>query len=148
MAATTADLVNEYIELDDQRKGKEGEVDKLKERMAELEPQIMERFENAGMQSMKSKQGTVIYIRRDLWSGAKEGAEVLLLEALKSVGLGDMVRERVNSQTLSAYIREQEKEQFGANVSAKPEEIIEVLPEPLRGAIAITERFSLRTRKG
>ena len=79
MAATTADLVNEYIELDDRRKGKEGEVDKLKERMAELEPQIMERFENAGMQSMKSKQGTVIYIRRDLWAGAKEGAEVLLL---------------------------------------------------------------------
>lgn len=148
MAATTADLVNEYIELDDQRKGKEGEVDKLKERMAELEPQIMERFENAGMQSMKSKQGTVIYIRRDLWAGAKEGAEVLLLEALKAVGLGDMVKEKVNTQTLSAYIREQEKDQFGANVSAKPEEIIGVLPEGLREAVNIMEKFSLRTRRG
>lgn len=148
MAATTADLVNEYIELDDQRKGKEAETEKLKERMAELEPQIMERFENAGMQSMKSKQGTVIYIRRDLWAGAKEGAEVLLLEALKAVGLGDMVKEKVNTQTLSAYIREQEKDQFGANVSAKPEEIIGVLPEGLREAVNITEKFSLRTRKG
>ena len=148
MAATTADLVNEFIELDEQRKGKDSEIDKIKERMAELEPQIMERFENAGMQSMKSTQGTVIYVRRDLWSGAKEGADVLLLEALKSVGLGDMVKEKVNTQTLSAYVREQEKEQFGQNVSAKPEEIIGVLPEPLRNAIAITERFSLRTRKG
>lgn len=148
MAATTADLVNEFIELEDQRKGKEGEIDKIKERLAELEPQIMERFENAGMQSMKSKQGTVIYIRRDLWAGAKEGAEVLLLEALKSVGLGDMVKEKVNTQTLSAYIREQEKDQFGAAVSATPEEIIGVLPEGLREAVNITERFSLRTRKG
>ena len=148
MAATTADLVNEYIELDDQRKGKEGEVEKIKERMTELEPQIMERFENAGMQSMKSKQGTVIYIRRDLWSGAKEGAEVLLLESLKAVGLGDMVREKVNTATLSAYVREQEKEQFGSNVTASPDEILGVLPEALRGVIAITERFSLRTKRG
>jgi len=148
MAATTADLVNEFIELDEQRKGKEGEIDKLKERMAELEPQIMERFENAGMQSMKSKHGTVIYVRRDLWAGAKEGADVLLLESLKSVGLGDMVKEKVNTQTLSAYIREQEKEHFGQNISAKPNEIIDVLPEPLRAAVAITEKFSLRTRKG
>lgn len=148
MAATTADLVNEFIELDEQRKGKEGEIDKIKERMTELEPQIMERFENAGIQSMKSKQGTVIYIRRDLWSGAKDGADVLLLEALKSVGLGDMVKEKVNTSTLSAYVREQEKEQFGANVTASPEEIIGVLPEALRGAIAITERFSLRTKRG
>ena len=148
MAATTADLVNRFIELEEMRKSREGEIDEIKKEVAELEPQIMERFENAGMQSMKSKQGTVIYIRRDLWSGAKEGAEVLLLEALKAVGLGDMVKEKVNTQTLSAYVREQEKDQFGANVSAKPEEIIGVLPEPLRGAINITERFSLRTRRG
>lgn len=148
MAATTADLVNEFIELDEQRKGKEGEIDKIKERMTELEPLIMERFENAGMQSMKSKQGTVIYIRRDLWAGAKDGAEVLLLESLKAVGLGDMVKEKCNTSTLSAYIREQEKDQFGSNVTASPAEIIGVLPEGLRDAINITERFSLRTRKG
>lgn len=148
MAATTADLVNEFIELDEQRKGKEGEIDKIKERMSELEPLIMERFENAGMQSMKSTQGTVIYVRRDLWAGAKEGAEVLLLESLKAVGLGDMVKEKVNTQTLSAYVREQEKEQFGSNVSAKPDDIIQVLPEGLREAVNITEKFSLRTRKG
>jgi hypothetical protein len=148
VAATTADLVNRFIELEEMRKSREGEIDEIKKEVAELEPQIMERFENAGMQSMKSKQGTVIYIRRDLWAGAKEGAEVLLLEALKSVGLGDMVKEKVNTQTLSAYIREQEKDQFGANVSAKPEEIIGVLPEGLREAVNITEKFSLRTRKG
>jgi len=148
MAATTADLVNEFIELDTLRKSAESEAEKIKERMAELEPQIMERFENAGMQSMKSKQGQVIYIRRQLWAGAKNGADVLLLEALKSVGLGDMVKEKVNTQTLSAYIREQEEEQFGKNVKASPDDIISVLPEPLRAAVAVTEKYSLHTRKG
>ena len=148
MAATTADLVNEFIELEEQRKGKEGEIDKIKERLAELEPVLLERFEHAGMQSMKSQQGTVIYVRRDLWAGAKEGEEVGLLVALKEVGLGDMVKEKVNTQTLSAYVREEERDQFGSSVKATPEEIVGVLPAALRNVLAVTERYSLRTKKG
>lgn len=146
MAATTADLVNEFIELDEQRKGKEGEVEKIKERMAELEPEIMKRFENAGMQSMKSKQGSTIYIRREIWASAAEGAEVLLLEVLKTIGLGDMVKEKCNTSTLSAYVREIEKDSFNGT-AARPEELIKVLPAPLQAAISLAERFSLRTRR-
>lgn len=146
MAATTADLVNEFIELDEQRKGKEGEVDKIKERIAALEPQILERFENAGMQSMKSKMGQTIYIRRELWSGAVEGAEVLLLEVLKSIGLGDMVKEKVNTQTLSAYVREVEKNVFNGS-AVDPTELIKVLPETLQPVLKVTQKFSLRTRR-
>jgi len=147
MAATTADLVNRFIELDEQRKAKEGEIDAIKEELAALEPQIMERFENAGMQSMKSKQGTTLYIRRELWAGAAEGSENVLLHTLKVIGLGDMVKEKVNTQTLSAYVREQEKEHFNGSVR-KPDEIISILPAPLQAAVALTEKFSLRTRKG
>ena len=146
MAATTADLVNEFIELDEQRKGKEGEVEKIKERMAELEPEIMKRFENAGMQSMKSKQGSTIYIRRELWSSAAEGSEVLLLEVLKSIGMGDLVKEKVNTQTLSAYVREIEKDAFNGMV-ADPADIIKVLPEQLQPVLKVTQKFSLRTRR-
>jgi DNA-binding ferritin-like protein len=146
MAATTADLVNEFIELDEQRKGKEGEVDKIKERMAELEPVILERFENAGMQSMKSKMGATIYIRRELWSGAAEGSEVLLLEVLKSIGMGDLVKEKVNTQTLSAYVREVEKETFNG-AAVDPNELIKALPEQLQPVLKVTQKFSLRTRR-
>lgn len=146
MAATTADLVNEFIELDEQRKKKEADVESIKDRLKELEPQIMERFENAGMQSMKSKQGTTLYIRRELWAGAAEGAEVLLLERLKAIGLGDMVKEKVNTMTLSAYVREVEKETFNGQ-TVKPDEILKALPEPLQAAVSLNEKFSLRTRK-
>ena len=146
MAATTADLVNEFIELDEQRKGKEGEVENIKERMAELEPEIMKRFENAGMQSMKSKMGQTIYIRRELWASAAEGAEVLLLETLKAIGLGDMVKEKINTQTLSAYVREVEKDSFNGQ-AVDPVELIKVLPDQLQPALKVTQKFSLRTRK-
>ena len=147
MAATTADLVNQFIELDDKRKRLEGDVDAIKEELKVLEPQIMDRFENAGMQSMRSKSGVTLYIRREVWAGAAEGAEVLLLETLKSCGLGDMVKEKVNTQTLSAYVREVEKDTFnGASVT--PEKLVQALPPALQTAVAVTERFSLRTRKG
>jgi len=146
MAATTADLVNRFIELDEQRKAKEGEVDAIKEELRLLEPLLMERFENAGMQSMKSAKGTTLYIRREIWAGAAEGAEELLLSSLKAVGLGDMVKEKVNTQTLSAYVREVEKERF-AGAAVSPFEIVQALPEPLRKVVAINEKHSLRTRK-
>lgn len=145
MAATTADLVNRFIDLDEQRKRKEGEVDTIKEELALLEPLIMERFENAGMQSMKSAQGATIYIRRELWASAADGAELLLLESLKAIGLGDMVKEKVNTQTLSAFVREQEKEHFPG--VTRPEDIMKVLPQQLQYALKLTEKFSLRTRK-
>lgn len=147
MAVTTADLVNEFIELDAKRKALEGDVDKLKEQLAVLEPQIMQRFENAGMQSMKSKSGVVLYIRRELWAGAAEGAETLLLESLKSIGLGDMVKEKVNTQTLSAYVREVERDQFNG-AAQTPDVLAKALPPALQAAVAISERYSLRTRKG
>lgn len=146
MPATTADLVNEFIDLDQQRKGKEEEVGKLKERLQALEGELLTRFENAGVQSMKSKQGVTVYIRRELWASPADGAEVLLLERLKAMGLGDMVKEKVNPQTLSSFVREQEQERLGRN--GTPDDVLKILPEPLQSTIKLSERFSLRTRKG
>ena len=146
MAATTADLVNEFIDLDKERKGKEGDVEKIKKRMAELEPEIIKRFENAGMQSMKTKTGETCYIRRELWASAAEGAGELLLEVLKAIGLGDMVKEKVNTQTLSAYVREAEKDLFNG-LAVDPKELVAALPATLQPALKVSQVFSLRTRK-
>lgn len=147
MAATTADLVNEFIELDELRKTKEREAEKIKERMTELESQIMDRFENAGMQSMKSKSGVVLYIRRQLFAGAAEGATVLLTESLKLAGLGDLVKEAVNSQRLSSWVTEFEAEHFnGAKV--RPDDLVQAMPAELRESLKVTEKYSLRTKKG
>ena len=147
MAATTADLVNQFIELDAKKKQADDDLEAIKEQMAELEPQIMERFENAGMQSMKSKQGVVLYIRRQLFAGAVEGATVLLTESLKSAGLGDLVKEAVNSQRLSSWVTEFEAEHFNGS-KVRPEELIEAMPAELKESLKVTEKFSLRTKKG
>lgn len=147
MAATTADLVNQFIELDEKKKKTDEDLEAIKSQMAKLETQIMERFENAGMQSMKSKDGQVVYIRRDLRAGAVDGASVLLMEALKSAGAGDLVKEAINHQRLSSWVREIEEEKF-AGAKVKPEELLATFPASLQSTLKITEQFSLRCKKG
>lgn len=146
MAATTADLVNSFLDLDQRIRAKEGELDKLKEARADLEAILLDRFEHAGMQSMKAIDGTVVYVRRDLWASAETGQEARLHDRLKQMGLGDMVREKVNTQTLSAYIRECEAAGLGRQGTV--DEILQLLPPDLRGTVRLSERFSLRTKKG
>lgn len=147
MAATTADLVNQFIELDEKKKKADEDLEAIKSQMAEIEPQIMERFENAGMQSMKSKGGQVVYIRRDLRAGAVDGSSMLLMESLKSEGLGDLVKEAINHQRLSSWVREFEEQTFGG-AKVKPEELVAKLPSGLQSTLKITEQFSLRCKKG
>lgn len=147
MAATTADLVNQFIELDRRKKQADDDLEAIKEEMAQLEPQIMERFENAGMQSMKSKSGVVLYIRRQLFAGAAEGATVLLTESLKSAGLGDLVKEAVNAQRLSSWVTEFEAEHFNGT-KVRPDDLVQAMPPELRDSLKVIEKYSLRTKKG
>lgn len=145
MAVTTADLVNEFIALDAKRKALEGDVDKLKEQLAVLEPQIMQRFENAGMQSMKSTSGVTLYINRQLWASPRNGDHATLVAALREIGLTDMIKTQCNTQTLSAYIREQEKDLFTGKAS--PDELIAKLPPVLQSCVEISEKFGLRAKR-
>ena len=146
MAATTKTLVSQFVKLTRAKKKHEGDLEKIAAELAKLDPEIRKRFEEASIQSMKLKGGPNVYIRRELWAGMLKdvpNAEVLMLEGLKSAGLGDMVKEKVNTQTLSAWVREQEKEHFGETV-VSPEELLAVLPEALHTSLKITETFKLR----
>lgn len=146
MAATTKTLVNQFVKWTRVKKKHDAELDKAKEELGKLETEILKRFEEAGISSMKLKTGGTVHIRREVWAGMLKdvpNAEMLLLEGLKSAGCGDLVKEKVNTQTLSSWVREQAKEQFG-DVEKSPEEILAILPEQLQSAMRITEAFKLR----
>lgn len=150
MAASTKDLVNRFIKLDTQIKKKEGEVEKLKEDRSLLEAELMPRFEQAGIASMKSTSKVTVYVRRELWAGAMNKDTEALCAAIKSVPeIAPMVQEKVNSQTLSAYVRECAKNFFGDEAETKkPDEMLIALPIALRSVVSITEKYSLRSRRG
>lgn len=149
MSATTKDLVNKFIKLDQQIKGKEGEVEDLKKERAALEALLLPRFQEGGIDSMKSSTKVTVYLRRDLWASAKDGDKASLYAAMRNVQeTRSMVQETVNAQTFSSYVREKARQHFGDKLNtAKPEELVNGLPEELRSLVQVTEKFSLRAIK-
>lgn len=146
MAATTKTLVNQFVKWSRVKKKHDAELEKANEELRNLEAEILKRFEEAGLQSMKLTDGATVHIRREVWAGQVQdvdNAEFMLLEGLKSAGLGDLVKEKVNTQTLSSWVREKQKEIFGDKKVA-PEELLAALPEPLHQTMRITETYKLR----
>ncbi len=150
MSTPTKTLVSQFIKLDQSIKKKEGEIEKLKEQRDAIEAELLPRFEQAGMRSMTSTARVTVYLRRDLWASATDKRTADLCEAIKSIpAIRELVKEGVNAQTFSAYVREQAKQAYGEEYEGKSvEEIVKALPEVLQSVTHLTEKYSLRTRKG
>jgi hypothetical protein len=144
-------LLQKFIKLDRIIKQKEGDLESLKEERIPLERELISRFESAGLASMKSVGGVTVYVRRDIWaSNANPADHQHFIECIKALSeMANLVHETVNAQTLSAVVREHAKSVLGESLAtATPEEIAATLPEVLRGVVKVTDKFSLRTRKG
>ncbi len=125
-------LLQEFVNMDKQKRELDTDLKQIKKRLEELEPVLLDQLAQAGIQNMKI-DGVTVYILRQLWAQALASNEEIC-EALRAAGLQDYVKEGYNSQSISAYFRELEKQD-------------EPLPSELAGKIGTTEKFSLRTRK-
>lgn len=123
-----------FSELAARRRELESELNAVRAEMAELEAYLLEAFEKAGISNV-SVDGMTCYLHRQLWARAKEGNYERACMALREVGLGRLVEQRFNTNSLSAWVREHEAEG-------------KALPSALADAIEVSEVFSVRTRKG
>ena len=122
-------LVAEFVELTAERRKLEGKVRQLATELAAREERLVEEFARAGIQNIKTKTGQTVSLRREIF--AKLTGDLKKSHtALRRAGLGDFIKEGVNTQTLSAYVRELE----------------EVLPKGLQPYINVTEVYRMRMR--
>lgn len=136
--------VQRFAELYDKKKELKDQLGDVKEQLEKLEEELTPEFEKAGVPNI-SVNGRTIYIHKQLWAGYKESREQAL-EALKKAGLEDYVYETYNTNSLSAYFREVYRDaEDEQGFIDDPENILG--PE-LKGAIKLTEKVSLRSRKG
>ena len=141
----TETLARLFAVLDKARKAFEAKGAEAGENTAKVESELLPRMRESGTQSIKTS-GTTVYVERKLWGSAKDGNTAGLCMALKDMDLGDMVKEGVNSQTFSAYIREVEGSV--SKTPLAPEELIPKLPETLQPYVQVSEVFKIRARKG
>lgn len=124
-----SDLVMEYADLTEKRRDLEAQVNRLKADLSAREEKLVEEFAQAGIQNIKTSTGATVYLNREIFAKLV-GDQKKAYTALRRAGLGDFIKDTVNSQTLRAWVREMD----------------EVLPKGLQPYIDITEVFRMRMR--
>lgn len=138
--------VRAFAALSEEKSLLEARLNEVREDLKALNADLCEQFALAGVDSMKV-DGRIVFLRRQLWAsvqappGADPGAKEAAYQVLKDHQLGWMVKEGVNSQTLSAWVRELEEESGGY------EEMIANMPADLREVLKISEVYQVSSRK-
>lgn len=128
-----SEQLKRFVALEERRRELEGEIDRIKAEATELESSLMPQFEQAGIERV-SIDGRTVFIERRLWASAKNGDKLAVCKALKRARLSEFVQESFNSQSLSALVREWDRE-------GRP------VPPSLREVLEVSEVFKLRTRR-
>jgi hypothetical protein len=125
--------VKKIVSVKSQMEELETQLKALKQEFDVLEPQVIDYMTQEGLQRITIDDRTV-YVNRQLWASVKK-ANPLALEVLRKNGLEDFIEEKVNSQRISAFVREYEKNG-------------EEIPDWCNEALNIAEKFKVGMRKG
>ena len=129
-----------YIALNGMKKILNDKLDTVKLKMVNLEKKILEEFASEGM-TRAAVDGVTLWLDHKIWASAggdMDGA----VAALKDAGEDDLIKESINRNTLSAWVRERAPSKLSS-----PEEIQAALPGELSKAIKVTETNNIRVRK-
>lgn len=130
--------LREFVRLTNQKRELEADLRDVKARLGELEPQILDHFQQDGIQRV-TVDGYTLYLSRSLYAGPKDGDKDRMIQSLQ--GLDEswsfLVSKTVNRNQLSARVRECEQ-----NAEGQP-----VLPDALKDAVEVFEQFTIGARK-
>jgi len=129
--------------LNRQKKIAGTELEHIKSELERLEPEILTRFENAGMQNMSTSDGRTVFIHRAIFVGSESGDRQDVINALKAGGLSDLVAENYDIKKVMAYVREVAS-QHETDHALSPDEIKGILGPELGPALKISEKYSVR----
>jgi|TARA_Y100000310_G_scaffold340907_1_gene438267 hypothetical protein len=137
--------VKRFAILNDEKKSLDKQLADVKAQMKSLEPSVIEYFERQGMQSA-NVEGSTVYLRRELWAGkADDVTNDQMHTAVIGTEWEGAVAPRMNTQTMSAFMREIEAQMKAEGTM--PNDLQHVIPEPLRPFLKLNELFKLGVRK-
>lgn len=135
---TGTTVLTEYAEKTLKKRELEAQVKTLNTELEELEKRSLAALIDMGLTNVKLASGDTVYLDKTIWAsliddenGTKDGAHM----ALKRAKLGYLVKNNVNVQTLSAYVRER--------LNDGKELFPSIVPW-----INVTEKPAVRVRKG
>lgn len=127
-------MADKLKKLKDEKKALENKVDALTAEIEQLDVQLSDAMTQAELDRF-TRNGSTFYLKSRLYASAASGCKDEMIEAFKQNGYASMVKESVNANTLSSFIKEQQ-ELTGKDV-----------PEWLEGKINTYEKVSIGIRK-
>lgn len=132
-------IAERFYELDAHVKSLELSLTEAKNERKPYEAAMLDLFEQGKLpHSFKHRQGS-IYLHTQVWASAKNKDHEKLTDVLKSLGLIEFLPKTVNSQSLSAYVREFRDELGQVKIGGS-----DGLPQELADVLSISERASVR----
>jgi hypothetical protein len=141
-------LFEKFAVLDAQKSSLETRIKAIKDEMKQIEEAIIEQSLEEGIEKMTVIVGhtddglpvkRTVYRQRQLWAG-HNGDPDALNEALKEAGLHEYLQEKVNTNSLSAYVRG-----FDPDRNKSPEQIMAELPYPLKQVLKVSEVLKIKS---
>ena len=115
----------------------QAQLDTLNETLTQREEALLARFGDEGVDSVKirvGKESFSLFPRRELWASILAGMEKQAFSLLRRNKYGDLIKEKVNTQSLSALVREMDKDG-------------KKLPPAWAKVLKVTEKYRIGTRK-
>lgn len=132
VSSIASDNLLEFVELAKERRELEARLKAVKARQEKLETPLLDSFAKNETQNVRVA-GITVYVHRQLWANPRDGDYDRAVQAMRKSGLGDLIQERFNTNTLSAYFRELDAQGEAATPA-------------MEDAFVVNEVFSLRTR--
>lgn len=139
-------VLGQVVELTELKRTLDSALKATKDKLDPRHEQLLEEFAGEGVSSKRhAETGKLVYVNRRVWARPADGhTKDTTADLLEAAGLGDYVERGWNTTSLSAYFNEQVKtrEADGQPVT----NLDQLLPDQLRGAIALTEDHKIGVR--
>ncbi|MFH1184489.1 MAG: hypothetical protein V1755_05560 [Chloroflexota bacterium] len=141
---TDIKTVAEYVALAKRKAKLDAEVESVDAQMKKLHDSLVTYYIENGVQRL-NVDGRTVYLHKQTWASLKD--TVAGVAAFKSAGLGDMCKESINGQTLSAWVREQlDGKDIPADSAVNLADLLDQ-PQEVKDQLKISEVVSLRVVK-
>lgn len=127
------EVLAEYVLQVKKKRDLEAELKQVKAWLKDMEGEVTSYFQQSSTQSI-NRDGITIFLRRELWAGREDGVSPeQAVQCLIDADLGEFAAPKVNTTSLSAYLRELDRD--GRK-----------MPSQLEGIIKLVESFKIGAR--
>jgi len=104
---------DKYVKLTRRKKQLDLELKTVKAELETVQQKVLDHMEEGRLPESFRHDGASVFTRAEIWASAKDGDHESLAGVLSEMGMVEYLPKNVNSQSISAWVREHRNEETG-----------------------------------